>query len=315
MIANASRQSSLLRFSCACVVSLGLASSCEDRAPCVGAGSVADSGVDSGVDSGLLGDGDAGTSSDASVVFDSLPDSGGGDQGVSPPVSYVPETNYPFDDKYLLDGSFESNAGFGWDTCATRTPGQLSRQMTGQASNGSTYFRFQSAACTQPCSADKQSSAQAYLWFNQTPPAEDPMGLYFDVFNQDKADPVGKVTFYGVDLVCKGDLPLAEASLGDLAPTSTWSTRCVNVSVVGHSAVGVAVSGSAFNVGLDAFRLGPPCQRPVDCSTTACICTPRLNQTCNNSLSVSSIHGACLPNGTCACHPGFAKNTATGKCL
>jgi hypothetical protein len=308
MSASGSRQGSSLRLSCACLMSLGMASSCNDNAPSGPVGSASDAGVDS-----LLAR-DADATTDASVVFDGLPDSGGGDQRVSPVVSYIPEMNYPFDDAYLVDGSFESSAGFGWDACPTRTPGQLSLRMSGQASHGRTSFRFQSGACAL-CRAN-QPSAQAYVWFNQAPPAGDPMGLYFDIINGEQAAPLGKMTFYGVDLVCEGDEPLADVPLGDLAPTSTWSTRCVNVSVVGfYPAIGVAVSGDAFNIGLDALRLGPPCQRPVDCSTTACICTPGLNQTCNDSLSVSSLHGACLPNGTCACHPGFAKNALTGKCL
>jgi hypothetical protein len=52
---------------------------------------------------------------------------------------------------------------------------------------------------------------------------------------------------------------------------------------------------------------------PPDMPPTA-VCTPGMDQTCNDKLSTSSIHGVCKPDGTCECPPQFPKNPATGRC-
>lgn len=44
-------------------------------------------------------------------------------------------------------------------------------------------------------------------------------------------------------------------------------------------------------------------------------CTPGADQTCNDNLAISSLHGRCNPDSTCTCDTAFAKNPATGKCL
>ena len=43
-------------------------------------------------------------------------------------------------------------------------------------------------------------------------------------------------------------------------------------------------------------------------------CTPGLDQTCNDSLAVSSIRGTCTAAGKCVCIPGAALNQASGRC-
>jgi hypothetical protein len=45
------------------------------------------------------------------------------------------------------------------------------------------------------------------------------------------------------------------------------------------------------------------------------VCSPGLDQTCNDSPVISSLHGHCENNGSCTCTAPFAKNPATGKCL
>lgn len=45
------------------------------------------------------------------------------------------------------------------------------------------------------------------------------------------------------------------------------------------------------------------------------VCSPGADQTCNDNLSVSSLHGHCENNGSCTCGAGFAKNPTSGKCL
>ncbi|MFT3771799.1 MAG: hypothetical protein QM820_40840 [Minicystis sp.] len=44
------------------------------------------------------------------------------------------------------------------------------------------------------------------------------------------------------------------------------------------------------------------------------VCTPGMDQTCNDLAEISSIHGTCNPNHTCTCKAGFALNPATGRC-
>jgi hypothetical protein len=44
------------------------------------------------------------------------------------------------------------------------------------------------------------------------------------------------------------------------------------------------------------------------------VCTPGQDQTCNDNPAISSIHGKCLPDGTCSCSVGPGLNPATGKC-
>jgi hypothetical protein len=43
-------------------------------------------------------------------------------------------------------------------------------------------------------------------------------------------------------------------------------------------------------------------------------CTAGMNQTCNDSLLVSSIWGTCQPDGTCLCTAGHVVNPNTGRC-
>lgn len=39
------------------------------------------------------------------------------------------------------------------------------------------------------------------------------------------------------------------------------------------------------------------------------------DQQCNDNPAISSLHGECTPDLTCACKPGFAKNPLSGRCL
>jgi hypothetical protein len=75
------------------------------------------------------------------------------------------------------------------------------------------------------------------------------------------AEPAGVLSFYGTDAVCERETVLAQIPLDKLELASAWYTRCVNVVATGaHAAIGVAVTGSAYHIGLDALRLGPTCQ-------------------------------------------------------
>jgi hypothetical protein len=43
-------------------------------------------------------------------------------------------------------------------------------------------------------------------------------------------------------------------------------------------------------------------------------CTPGADQTCNDDPAMSSLHGACNPDGTCTCGAGFERNPQTSRC-
>jgi len=45
------------------------------------------------------------------------------------------------------------------------------------------------------------------------------------------------------------------------------------------------------------------------------VCTPGMDQTCNDSPIISSLHGTCNSDGTCTCDRGWEKNPLTGRCL
>jgi hypothetical protein len=62
-------------------------------------------------------------------------------------------------------------------------------------------------------------------------------------------------------------------------------------------------SGASHHDGSDASKQAPPAK----------VCTFGADQTCNDNPAISSLHGVCQKDGSCLCHPGFAK-TAKGLC-
>lgn len=171
---------------------------------------------------------------------------------------YVPDAPIAYDARYL-DGSFEGNQGFGWDTCYTHTAGKVTHPATG-GSEGSSFVTFETAGCEDVCSPTNPSASHLYAWFSGAPSATAKMGLYFDIKNLGDAGASGVLRFYGTDIVCEQDSVLAEIPLARLQMSSGWSTRCVTVIGPGaDTAIGISVSDGAHNVGIDALRLGPPC--------------------------------------------------------
>lgn len=65
-----------------------------------------------------------------------------------------------------------------------------------------------------------------------------------------------------------------------------------------RTAVAAAASSASF-LGLGG---GPPC-------------TPGADQSCNSNPALSSLHGACGPDGKCVCAAPFTLDGSTGKCL
>ena len=50
-------------------------------------------------------------------------------------------------------------------------------------------------------------------------------------------------------------------------------------------------------------------------SSTATVCTPGMDQSCNDNPEISSLHGTCNPDRTCICKQPFQKRPKTGECL
>jgi len=175
------------------------------------------------------------------------------------PPDYVPGMPFGYDGQYL-EGSFEGPQGEGWDTCYTKTAGVTRQKDTG-GSNGSSFLVFESSDCSIGCSAGNPSSSQAYLWFSKPTNTSDLVGLYFDAVNMDSAAPTGVLAIYGTDIVCEEETPLVrEIHLDELELGTDWNTRCVDLAATGaHAAIGLAVTGGAHRIGIDALRLGPPC--------------------------------------------------------
>jgi hypothetical protein len=169
--------------------------------------------------------------------------------------NYVPDQAVPFDHAYLADGSFENDNGFGWDACYSHTPGSLSWKHN-SSSEGMIAIEFTPGSCNN-C-ADAPSDSQLYLWFSTQP--ETAMSLYFDAANLNNAAPLGELRLQTTSGVCQTLRPLVSIPLADLALGPTWQARCIDLPAFNSDpALGVAVTGTTFDIGLDAFRLGPPC--------------------------------------------------------
>jgi hypothetical protein len=184
----------------------------------------------------------------------------GGSAGTVGSTDYVPDVPVDYDGRYL-DGSFEQNQGFGWDTCHTRTPTRISVPETG-ASDGSRFVMFDSVGPPTPWSPTNPSASQLYMWFSAPPSATAATGVYFDAKNVGGAGGVvtGVLRLYGTNAVCERESALAEIELDRLQLMPDWTTRCATITGLGaHAGIGLAMSGDTYQIGIDAFRLGPPC--------------------------------------------------------
>ena len=182
--------------------------------------------------------------------------------------SYVPEDSNvpPGGDGRLEGGSFEGNLGFGWDFCFSKYPGLTAVQDGAGSSDGGTWLAFdsqRSCADSFACRADS-GDIQVGFWLGTPLPAGAPLHLYFDAINIGQATPSG---ILHVDVVhatangCMSAAALATIPLRDLELASGWSTRCVSFTPnAALDVFGLYVTGETFQLGLDAFRFGPPCR-------------------------------------------------------
>jgi hypothetical protein len=197
--------------------------------------------------------------------------SGSSDQGVAGEnaggeTSYVPEgppTTPEGDGRLEEGGSFETNAGFGWDLCPARVPGlTLLRTNEGMTpAHGERYLSFQPPTnCEEQC-REEGSDAQIAFYFDEPLPAREPLYLYFDSIDFAAENSSGVLSFASLDWLCETAELLAEIPLEDLALQPSWATRCVELQPTEETSVlGLYVTGENYWVGMDTFRFGRPCR-------------------------------------------------------
>jgi hypothetical protein len=171
---------------------------------------------------------------------------------------YIPRGPVVPYDKTFRGGAFDSPGG-GWDYCSTRTAGSIISTKELPPSQGTRFARFTSSECINECSPDYPSDAQLYL--SPLPSgAAAPSGFYVDMIDLRPEGSTGVLRFYSVDDQCLSTVLLAEVTLQALALLPDWGVRCVPLPPVTQVALGLAIAGGPYDVGLDAARFGPPCE-------------------------------------------------------
>ena len=219
-----------------------------------GGGRPADEGGTAGASA--QGGGAAGASAQGGGAAGALAQGGG---------RYIPrDSNVPAaGDDRLEGGSFEGNLGRGWDFCESKHPGATYMQGGERSSDGMAWLAFdsqKSCAGSFACGADG-ADLQVSLWAAPALPPNVPLHLYFDAINLGGTTPSGILHVDdATEDFCTSSAALATIPLRELELTPDWSTRCVSFTPSSALAIfGLYVTGEAFQVGLDAFRFGPPC--------------------------------------------------------
>lgn len=188
-----------------------------------------------------------------------LPD-GGLDASVTVPESpYLPsDTNVPpeGDRRLLPGGALEGNLGNGWDFCRSG----VAHESEG-AADGEKFIRFDSK---NDMSTDPDAPVAAFgFWLNETLPADEKLFLYFAARSAMQFDPASQLRVWGTGGLCTQEELLAAMPLSELALTSSWGTRCVELEPAAeYSVLGVDMTGTSYQVDVDTFRFGPPCHEP-----------------------------------------------------
>jgi hypothetical protein len=179
--------------------------------------------------------------------------------------TYLPhDSNVPAaGDDRLEGGSFEGNLGSGWDFCNSKHPGATYMQGSDRSSDGAAWLAFDSQkSCAESfaCGVDGRD-LQVSFWVGPALPPSEPVHLYFDAINLGPTIPSGIVHVDATEDYCTSSATLATIPLRDLDLTADWSTRCVTFTPSSPLTIfGLYVTGETFQVGLDAFRFGPPCR-------------------------------------------------------
>lgn len=189
-----------------------------------------------------------------------------GGRGGGPQSPYEPTNmNVPVEgDGTLLGGSVEGGYGDGWDACGSKHPGLDTSPAQLAPYDGMRYLAFDSTLTCAGC-AERTSDLQVIFWFDTPVPEGAIRYLYFDVVDYGPKRPTGTLLFGSPTTPtqdpCSTGEVLASIALEDLAITSAWQTRCVELAPrAPFSTFGLYVADGTFQIGIDALRFGPPCR-------------------------------------------------------
>jgi hypothetical protein len=172
---------------------------------------------------------------------------------------YIPSDGSPIVDDADPAGGVTDLPGEGFDFCSSRTPGDVSIDHTTPSSQGDGFLRFRSSAgCQGRCSRQNPSDAQVFAWPKATS-FDVVTGLYFDIVDLGATPSTGIMTIYGTDEACGANFVITYVPLTALAPRETWSTRCISVRPGIQKAIGIAITGGSYDIGIDAIRFGQYC--------------------------------------------------------
>jgi hypothetical protein len=148
----------------------------------------------------------------------------------------------------------------GWDLCQSDlVAGPRAGKSDPPASRGAQYLLY-SLATPQPSPDPARPLAQAYFYFGQ-PLASGGKGLYFDATLVSGNAAGATLELYSVDKVCQKPASLGRYSLSALLVTpGKWATTCVALPFgLLLDGLGVRLQAASAELGVDAFRFGPPC--------------------------------------------------------
>jgi hypothetical protein len=186
------------------------------------------------------------------------------DVGESGPPALGPVTPAPpaMGDGRLADVPDENPGGTpdGWDFCQSDlVAGPRAGKSDPPASRGARYWLY-SPATPQPSPDPARPLAQAYFYFGQ-PLASGGKGLYFDATLVSGTAAGATLELYSVDEVCQKPVSLGGYSLSALlVMPGKWATTCITLpSGLLLNGLGVRLEAAKAELGVDAFRFGPPC--------------------------------------------------------
>jgi hypothetical protein len=153
-------------------------------------------------------------------------------------------------------GSVEDGRGDGWDTC-------YRREVTveeGDAADGELYLllRPEQAGAT----LGEEHGVGEVLFWSDAPFAAEPLFIYFETKTFVTEESLGFLSFaLGMEDICKPLGPATTIAMPDLKVDEEWATRCVEIRPEQEGQyVMLWAEGEQFALGIDAVRLGPPCQ-------------------------------------------------------
>jgi len=173
---------------------------------------------------------------------------------------FIPSDGAPPVDDADPGGGTTDTPGYGFDFCFTRTPGSVTSSDVPPAAEGRRFLRFTPRPCANVCGPQNPSDAQLYAWPRDAFSFDTANGLYFEVIDLGTKPSSGSLRIYGTDEACEANVLMSDVPLADLAIERSWSTRCIPLRSGNQKAIGLAVTGGDYDIGIDAIRFGPVCR-------------------------------------------------------